>query len=92
MIVDINEQVRVRFDSTCWSIEKCQQIEKGKEAGGVRWPSIGYYGSLSEALFAVMTKHIHLLTSKEHMVIQEVVDLVAQTRKDLLELAKKQTT
>lgn len=88
MIVDVNDKLRVRFDSTCWSIEARQDIKAGKEKGGVRWPSIGYYGSLHEALFAIVRKHTYMATDQERMAISEVHDLINKIGERLVEVAK----
>lgn len=91
MIIEINDDLRVRFDSTCWTIEFKQNILQGKEKGGVRWPSLGYYGCLDQALNAVINKHLKFLTEKEKLSLSEVFELIQQTGEKITKLVKKQS-
>lgn len=88
MIIDINENLRIRFDSTCWSVEKRQKIENGKFKGDYRWIGIGYYGGVSQALVAILNKHLNLLTDEPQLNIQQAVDVMKQHSSQLVEIAK----
>jgi hypothetical protein len=38
--------LRVRKDRYCYILEEVRLVMSGKNAGGVRWDSVGYYGTL----------------------------------------------
>jgi hypothetical protein len=91
VIIDINQDLRVRFDSTCWSLEKRQKIENGKFKGDYRWIGIGYYSGVEQAFYAVLNKHMNLLTNEAQLSVQQGVDAMKQHSRQLTEIAKNRT-
>lgn len=71
MIIDISDDLRiVHNDGLNYTIEHQRAIKEShlsKHAGEKKWKVVGYYGTLDQAVGAILTRHIGLLAGNRRL-------------------------
>lgn len=58
--IPINDNVRLRWDSTCLVAESRTVIKSGKKEGADKWTIIGFYSSIQQAAELLLRNHADL--------------------------------
>lgn len=93
-IININDYRFRLLDERNWVIEKKHIIEKGDNAGNIRWSVEGYYGRFEHMIEALLQYKLNDKSSEEIENIQQSIEHLAQQfeeiKAEILEALKTQ--
>lgn len=90
MIVQVTPDVRVKYDGSCWALEKRVTVRAGPKTkegneGKERWDCLGYYGWLSQALQALLGRRSDVWLGRDVVVsLKEMVSTLDEAELRIL--------
>lgn len=98
MIVNVTASVRLRYEGGCWTLENkivvgAEGQKKGRKPkeeniGAERWASVGYYGTIDQAVNQLLFRHMDLLDAPAEMSLSELDVTIRKMARMLREIYK----
>lgn len=87
MLIQIEPSIRVRFDGTCWTLEKLSVVgeiagprrgrkPKAENIGAERWDLLGYHASIDKAAVALLTRHAAILSDESATSLRDLIHTI----------------